>query len=172
MGERNNKNNTPSRKFLLGVLVFAVAISIFAITLASDIVMQAPTSQFEVPQRPGIVNIPTVFTTVQDSEGNFRNISTSVALDLEENQVGNYNIDDLRSIVTHAMLQVDGDSLESLYDTDFVVELIRSELVGHVNPDHLIGIHITGMDSGINPIAREISAPNERPTGPTWNMRR
>jgi len=174
-GKKNAKaaDNKSLRNILLGLAAFTalVVLAVLA-TPAMDNIIIPGTPAREMPQqRPGIVDIPTVFTTVQDSSGNVRNISTSVALDLDERQVRRYDIDDLRSIVAMAMQQVDGDSLDALYDTSFVSELIREELSEHIDPAHLLGVYITDIGSGTSPIDPGVQRPSERPSAPTWRMR-
>ena len=160
-----------SRNLMLGLLAFAglIVVVVLATPAIDNITIPGtPTREAMPPQRAGIVDLPPVSATVRDNNGDIRNISASVSLDLDERQVRNYDVDDLRAIVMGAVMQLEGEMFENIYDMDTLSDHIRDHLNVYINPDHLHGVHITEIESGIDPIARPPQA--DSPRSPTWQM--
>ena len=174
MAKKGNekRKSTTTRNILLVVFAFLGVVAVFVMMtpeLDNITVPGTPTRTVLPPQRPGIVDIPAVSATVRDNNGDIRNISASVALDFDERQVDNYNADQLRVIVMDAVMQLDGDLFDSVYSMDLLSTHIHTHLVEFIDPSHLLGVHVTEIESGPHPIATE--APNNAtPQGPTWNM--
>ncbi|MCL2853146.1 MAG: hypothetical protein FWE20_08965 [Defluviitaleaceae bacterium] len=183
MDERNANmlNNKPkkktvnksSRNLLIVLAAFFGVLGIFILaTPAIDniVIPGTPARDAMPPQRQGIVDIQSVPATVRDNEGNLRNINASVALDFDDSQVRNYNVNELRTIVMDAIMQLDGEMFENVYDLTALSVHIRDQLGEYVNPEHLRGVHITEMESGEHPIARDPQDGSQAPRGATWRM--
>ena len=171
MAKKNKKKRSTANRTSVIVLVLAFVVIVVTVIVAvfSQQVSLAPPAARTVPQRPGIVDIPPVSASVRDSEGSIRNIMAAVALDIDERQVRNYDVDELRTIVMGVMMQMEDDMFEQVYDLDSLSLHLREHLNMIINPDHLFGVYITEIESGEFPIARD-TPQDERPRGATWQM--
>ncbi|MCL2617475.1 MAG: hypothetical protein FWD98_00330 [Defluviitaleaceae bacterium] len=172
MAKKNKQISTAGRNVIVGVAVFFVIVLGFVMVtpqIDNIAIPVTPDREVMTPQRPGIVDIPAVSATVRDNNGEIRNISVSAALDFDERQVSNYDTDDLRAIIMNAVMQLDGDLFENMYSMEMLSDHIRGQLDMHVDPSHLLGVHITEIESGHNPIMMD-TQDNTPPRTPTWQM--